>query len=196
MDPLRTQVAVVGAGAAGLYTALCAARNGAEVTLVSATPLAESSTWWAQGGLAAAVSPEDSPELHLADTVEERMRTVLVECFVTIDEIAPQMVVIDGKSLAEKRCDKLDFGREVNAVFGREIVEGLFTEPIARQCQPAAGLVIQRKCPHAFTGVEDTPTKPADRRQQHFGIGAGFQHHTGRFKFLATLQKIVDFAVQ
>jgi L-aspartate oxidase len=66
---LATQVTVVGAGAAGLYTALRAAREGASVTLVSATPLAESSSWWAQGGLAAALSAPDSPELHLRDTV-------------------------------------------------------------------------------------------------------------------------------
>jgi L-aspartate oxidase len=62
-------VTVVGAGAAGLYTALCAAREGARVTLVSATPLAESSSWWAQGGLAAAMSGQDSPERHLRDTI-------------------------------------------------------------------------------------------------------------------------------
>src|SRR3981081_3127751 len=59
---LAAQVTVVGAGAAGLYTAVRAAREGARVTLVSATPRAESSSWWAQGGLAAAVSAQDSPE--------------------------------------------------------------------------------------------------------------------------------------
>jgi len=64
-----TDVAVVGAGAAGLYTALCAARRGAHVTLISATPLAESSSYWAQGGLAAALAEQDSPDRHLADTV-------------------------------------------------------------------------------------------------------------------------------
>ncbi|HEY2160211.1 MAG TPA: FAD-dependent oxidoreductase [Solirubrobacteraceae bacterium] len=69
MEPLEAQVAVVGAGAAGLYTALRAAAEGASVTLISATPLAESSTYWAQGGLAAALAPDDSPELHLADTI-------------------------------------------------------------------------------------------------------------------------------
>jgi L-aspartate oxidase len=69
VDSLETQVAVVGAGAAGLYTAMCAARAGADVTLISATPLAESSTYWAQGGLAAAIGDGDTPELHLADTV-------------------------------------------------------------------------------------------------------------------------------
>ncbi|HEX8976545.1 MAG TPA: FAD-dependent oxidoreductase [Solirubrobacteraceae bacterium] len=69
MHDAEIQVAVVGAGAAGLYTALRAARHGARVALVSATPLAESSSWWAQGGLAAAMAAEDSPERHLADTV-------------------------------------------------------------------------------------------------------------------------------
>jgi L-aspartate oxidase len=61
-------VAVVGAGAAGLYAALCAAREGAEVVLVSATPLAQTASYWAQGGLAAALAQDDSFELHLRDT--------------------------------------------------------------------------------------------------------------------------------
>ncbi|MBV9415651.1 MAG: FAD-dependent oxidoreductase [Solirubrobacterales bacterium] len=68
MEIDAAQLIVVGAGAAGLYTAVCAAREGARVTLVSATALAESSSWWAQGGLAAAVSAQDSPERHLEDT--------------------------------------------------------------------------------------------------------------------------------
>ncbi len=65
----RTQVAVVGAGAAGLYVALTAAREGASVSLISAMPLAGSSSYWAQGGLAAALAQDDSPELHLHDTI-------------------------------------------------------------------------------------------------------------------------------
>ncbi len=64
-----SQLIVVGAGAAGLYTALSAARRGARVTLVSAMPLAGASSYWAQGGLAAAIGPDDSPDQHLADTL-------------------------------------------------------------------------------------------------------------------------------
>ncbi len=64
----EADLAVVGAGAAGLYTALCAARAGARVVLVSATPLAQTASYWAQGGLAAALAADDTPELHLADT--------------------------------------------------------------------------------------------------------------------------------
>jgi L-aspartate oxidase len=65
---LTTDVAVVGAGGAGLYAALTAARAGASVALVSATPLAQTASYWAQGGIAAALAVEDSPERHLADT--------------------------------------------------------------------------------------------------------------------------------
>jgi L-aspartate oxidase len=61
-------VAVVGAGAAGLYAAIYAAREGAQVALVSATPLARTASYWAQGGLAAALAQDDSFELHLSDT--------------------------------------------------------------------------------------------------------------------------------
>ncbi|MCL2419758.1 MAG: FAD-dependent oxidoreductase, partial [Conexibacteraceae bacterium] len=67
--PGQRQLVVVGAGAAGLYTALCAARDGAQVTLISATELAQTSSYWAQGGLAAALAPDDSVERHLQDTL-------------------------------------------------------------------------------------------------------------------------------
>src|SRR3954466_11100403 len=62
-------VAVVGGGAAGLWSALRAAELGARVCLVSRTPLSESASFWAQGGLAAALDPDDSPDLHAADTI-------------------------------------------------------------------------------------------------------------------------------
>jgi len=69
-DAGRADVIVVGAGAAGLYTALVAAREGAHVVLVSRSPLAESASYWAQGGIAAALAEDDSPDLHLADTLK------------------------------------------------------------------------------------------------------------------------------
>ncbi|MGA2320616.1 MAG: FAD-dependent oxidoreductase [Solirubrobacteraceae bacterium] len=65
---LKADIAVVGAGAAGLYAALCAAREQATVVLVSATPLAQTASYWAQGGLAAALAADDSFALHLSDT--------------------------------------------------------------------------------------------------------------------------------
>jgi L-aspartate oxidase len=65
----QLDVVVVGGGAAGLYSALTAAEAGARVAMVSRKPLSESSSFWAQGGLAAAIGPDDSPELHVEDTL-------------------------------------------------------------------------------------------------------------------------------
>jgi L-aspartate oxidase len=67
-ERLQADLAVVGAGAAGLYAALTAADAGARVALVSATPLAQTASYWAQGGLAAALAVDDSPDLHREDT--------------------------------------------------------------------------------------------------------------------------------
>ena len=89
---MKTQVAVVGAGAAGLYTALSAAQRRARVILVSATPWPNRSTYWAQGGLAAAMSDEDSPELHCADTVKAGRAMVRESAARVLAEDAPDAV--------------------------------------------------------------------------------------------------------
>ena len=61
-------VVIVGAGLAGLFTALKLAPM--HVTVLAAAPLGEgASSNWAQAGIAAAVGPDDSPELHTADTI-------------------------------------------------------------------------------------------------------------------------------
>jgi L-aspartate oxidase len=48
---------------------LRAAERGGSVCVVSRTPLSQSASFWAQGGLAAALEPDDSPERHAADTI-------------------------------------------------------------------------------------------------------------------------------
>ncbi|PNK00177.1 L-aspartate oxidase [Cylindrospermopsis raciborskii S07] len=62
-------VLVVGAGAAGLYTALCLPAS-LRVGLITKENLTLSASDWAQGGIAAAISPEDSPKLHIEDTLK------------------------------------------------------------------------------------------------------------------------------
>jgi L-aspartate oxidase len=62
-------VLIVGAGLAGLFLALRLKRRRAIV--LSPSPLGESAaSSWAQGGLAAALGPDDDPDLHAADTVK------------------------------------------------------------------------------------------------------------------------------
>jgi L-aspartate oxidase len=65
----EADLVVVGAGAAGLFAALYGAAQGARVALVSARPLAETASYWAQGGMAAALAVDDTPALHLEDTL-------------------------------------------------------------------------------------------------------------------------------
>lgn len=65
----RADVIVVGSGIAGLTAALRARRLGRTVLLVTKATVDAGSTRWAQGGIAAALSEEDSPAEHLHDTL-------------------------------------------------------------------------------------------------------------------------------
>jgi L-aspartate oxidase len=59
---------IVGCGVAGLMTALRLAPT-PTVVLTKAPLQTEASSAWAQGGIAAAIGPDDDPALHLADTL-------------------------------------------------------------------------------------------------------------------------------
>ena len=64
----RSDVLVIGSGIAGLTAALHASAD-RSVTLVTKGRLADTNTWYAQGGIAGAVGEADSVELHVADTL-------------------------------------------------------------------------------------------------------------------------------
>lgn len=67
--PHNFDVIVVGSGAAGLYTALCLPQH-FQICLITKDKLKRGASNWAQGGIAAAINPDDSPELHLQDTLK------------------------------------------------------------------------------------------------------------------------------
>ena len=81
---------VVGSGIAGLTTAIHAREAGKTVLLVTKAQVNEGSTQWAQGGIAAALADDDSPEEHLADT--------LVAGVGLCDEAAVRILVTQGPS--------------------------------------------------------------------------------------------------
>lgn len=66
--PHDFDVVIVGAGAAGLYTALCLPKN-LRIALINKNDQPLSASGWAQGGIAAAIAPDDSPQSHLEDTL-------------------------------------------------------------------------------------------------------------------------------
>lgn len=68
--PRQLELLVVGSGVAGLSAAVRATAQGLRVGVVTKAALEQSTTRWAQGGVAAALSgDEDSVDLHLADTL-------------------------------------------------------------------------------------------------------------------------------
>jgi L-aspartate oxidase len=60
---------IVGTGIAGLWTAWRLASEGIAAVLVTKETLADSASSWAQGGIAVALGPGDSPGQHAADTL-------------------------------------------------------------------------------------------------------------------------------
>ena len=65
----KTDFLIIGTGIAGLYTAHHLSSLG-EITILTKEKLEDSNTQYAQGGIAAVLSQEDSLELHIEDTLK------------------------------------------------------------------------------------------------------------------------------
>jgi L-aspartate oxidase len=171
----ETQVAVIGAGAAGLYTALCAAREGTHVILVSATPLAESSSYWAQGGLAAAMSDQDSPELHLKDTVAAGRGTVRESAARVLCEEAPHAVedlTNLGVTFDADRRGRLALGLE-GGHSARRIVHAGGASTGRRLIRQLSALVAEHPGIEVLEGRRATAILTADGRTQGLRLADG-----------------------
>lgn len=66
---VEADVAIVGAGVAGLFAAHHLPAGTRVVVIDKGSPQRSGSSPWAQGGMAVAVGPDDSPELHAKDTI-------------------------------------------------------------------------------------------------------------------------------
>ncbi len=67
---VETELLVIGSGVAALYAAVLAAERNCNVLLVTKAKLHQCNTYHAQGGIAAAVDPNDCPESHYKDTIK------------------------------------------------------------------------------------------------------------------------------
>jgi L-aspartate oxidase len=114
-ERIEADLAVVGAGAAGLYAAYTGARRGARVALISATPLARTASYWAQGGLAAALAVDDSPDLHREDTERAGRDLVRSSAAAVLCREAPRTV-----SELERLGVHFDADRHGNLALGLE----------------------------------------------------------------------------
>jgi len=102
MSVQHDDIIVVGSGIGGLVCALSLAPR--PVTLITKTPkLQGGSSLWAQGGIAAAVGPNDSPQAHAADTLSagaglsdpERARELTDEAAASLDWLVREGIPFD-----------------------------------------------------------------------------------------------------
>jgi L-aspartate oxidase len=144
-DTSSTDVAVVGAGAAGLYAALVAAAEGASVALVSRSPLAQTASYWAQGGIAAALADDDSPELHAADTIAAGREAARASAVRVLCEESPARV-----------ADLQEMGVQFDADRGGNLALGLEGGHSRRRVVHAGGAATGRRITRTLSALAAT----------------------------------------
>ena len=144
------EVVVVGSGIAGLTCALRLREQVDRVLLVTKTVLSAGSTQWAQGGIAAALDPEDSPQEHLDDT--------LVAGVGLCDEEAVRVLVTEGPVRVR---ELVSLGAEFDRAASGEILltreGGHHRDRIAHAGGDATGAEISRALIEALNRVKNDP---------------------------------------
>jgi L-aspartate oxidase len=173
-----TDFLILGSGIAGLRAAADLTAHGTVTILTKADPT-ESNTGYAQGGIAAAVGPEDSPEEHFADTMaagdglcEEDAVRVLVEDGVTyVRELVDWGAAFDRDATGQPALGR-EGAHRVRRVLhardatGREIGRLLWSRvasnPRVRVCTHTRAIALtirDERCVGArFTSVRGTET--------------------------------------
>lgn len=143
LPQIFTDVLVIGSGVAGLRCAIEASQNGCEVIVATKSAPEQSSTSWAQGGVAVALDPADSFDQHMQDTLtagaglcdESVVRQVVEQAPMRIEELIRWGMRFDKSA----KADVLALGREgghghhriVHSdgdATGRELVRTLLTQ--------------------------------------------------------------------
>lgn len=147
---IETDVIVVGSGIAGLTTALDLREKVDRVLLVTKGELSSGSTVWAQGGIAAALDPEDTPEEHLEDT--------LIAGAGLCSEEAVRVLVTEGPHSVRKlvrRGAQFDTGPDGGITLTRE--GGHHRDRIAHAGGDATGAEISRALIEQLDAIRNDP---------------------------------------
>jgi L-aspartate oxidase len=135
----ETDVVVVGSGVAGVTTVLAVRRAlpTARILLATKSVLDDGSTRWAQGGVAAALGPGDTPEQHLRDTLTAGAGIC--------DERAVRALVTDGPGAVQRLIELgASFDREPSGPLALTREGGHLRRRIAHAGGDATGAEISR----------------------------------------------------
>lgn len=133
----RFDVLVIGSGVAGSTAALAAADAGSSVALVAKKSLQETNSYYAQGGVAAVLTPEDSFESHMTDTLR-------VGCGIS-DTDAVERVIRGGPAAIQRMLDLgAKFDRRPDGELDLSREGGHSRHRIVHALGAATGIEIQR----------------------------------------------------
>lgn len=109
----RTDILILGSGIAGLYASL-KLKDEYAVTIITKNKITESNTEHAQGGIAVALSMDDSPNVHLEDTIKAGAGLCNIDAVKIMAEKGPDCVkdLIELGTKFDRVNNELDFTRE------------------------------------------------------------------------------------
>ena len=166
---MRADVVVVGSGLAGLLTAL--ELEGMQVAVVTQGAIGvEASSSWAQGGVAAALGDDDSPELHASDTVAAGAGLVDARLARDLAREAPaaiERVVALGAQLDRTPDGAFAMGRE--AAHSRRRIVHAHGDATGAELVRAVSAAA-RRAPHVTLYEHTTLTDIIVRRDQVAGV--------------------------
>lgn len=168
---IETDFLVIGSGIAGLTYALKASRNGT-VAIVTKKNRAESSTNYAQGGIAAVVSSTDSFSSHIADTLacgDGLCHTDIVEMVVESGpRLIEELVSLGVRFTPSNKNDdeRFDLGREGGHSVNRVVhAQDLTGREIERALLKAASLNPNIRIYENHVAVDLLTQKKLERRK-------------------------------
>ncbi len=140
---MKCDVAVVGCGLSGMWSALQLAEQGFAVTLINKGDFSDSSTYWAQGGIAGVSDVRDRVADHVADTL--RAGAGLCK-----REVVEAMVARSGEAIANLEAMGIRFDRDRDGLHLTR--EGGHRRPRIAHVQDATGKAVSDGLQQRVTG--------------------------------------------
>lgn len=166
-----SHITIIGSGIAGLFAALKIANSGHEVTIITKLRVKDSSTNWAQGGIAGILDKTDASgiESHIKDTLisgdglcdERIVRTVIESAADCINELVSIGVNFETDERGEFRLAK-EGGHSARRILHAKDATGKEIERALSEAVKSHPRIILKRNTLAIDLIQKTHGNPAD----------------------------------